>query len=265
NALFHTHAQTQQDRKLLFSTCVEVMSWVVCRIRRSVHAACQHLHKHAALPVSVDAVYDKLERVETQTSRALVRHTAGVVNAILEQLQAQPLTLLRGYDLRIVDGNHPAGTEHRLGVLRGQGGGALPGVVVAVLNPQSRLIEDVVLSEDGHAQECTLLDQLVATIRAGQLWLADRHYCTSRFLFGIQRRRAFFLIRQHAGHLRWRLVGARRCCGRTASGEVYEQAAVVTDPETGAEMTVRRLTIALDKPTRDGETEVHLLSNVPAP
>ncbi len=52
------------------------MSWVVCRVRRSVNAACKHLSVHDALPVCVDAVYDKLARVETQTSAALVRYTA---------------------------------------------------------------------------------------------------------------------------------------------------------------------------------------------
>lgn len=263
NALFDAHAQLQETRTLFFSSCVEVMSWVVCRIRRSVNAACKHLKKHDALPVSVDAVYDKLARIELPTSRALVQHSAREANAVLEQLQAKPLTLLEGYDLRIVDGNHPGGTEHRLGVLRNQGGGALPGVVVAVLNPQKRLIEDVAMSEDGHAQECTLFDAILDEIRARQLWLADRHYCTSRILFGIARPGAFFLIRQHARHLRWRLAGQRRYCGRTDSGEVYEQEAILTDPQTGKEMTARRITIELYKPTRDGDTELHLLSNVP--
>jgi Transposase DDE domain len=263
DALFDANAQAQETRTLLFSSCVEIMSWVVCRVRRSVNAACKHLRKHDALPVSVDAVYDKLARVETQTSAALVRYTAQEVNIVLEQLQAKPLTLLPGYDLRIVDGNHPEGTEHRLGILRDQGGGALPGVVVAVLNPQNRLVEDVALSEDGHAQECVLFDALLQRLRERQLWLADRHYCTSAILFGIARRPAFFLIRQHAGHLRWRLVGERRYCGRSDTGEVYEQTAILTDPETGKEMIVRRITVELDKPTRDGEKELHLLSNVP--
>jgi hypothetical protein len=239
------------------------MSWVVCRIRKSVNGSCKHLEKHDRLPVCVDAVYDKLARIETQTSRALVGHTAAQVRGVLEQLQARPLTVLDGYDLRLVDGNHPEGTEHRIGVLRDIGGGALPGVVVAVFDPQHRLIDDVVLSEDGHAQECTLFAALLERLRERQLWLADRHYCTSGILFGIARRGAFFLIRQHAGHLRWRLVGERLYVGRTDTGEVYEQKAILTDPETGEERVLRRITIALDKPTREGDSELHLLSNVP--
>jgi Transposase DDE domain len=263
DALFDAHAQTQQTRKLLFSTAVEVMAWVVCRIRPSVHAACRHLQRHDDLPVSIDAVYDKLARVEPQTTRALVQHTAAEARAVLAQLGAAPLTLLPGYAVRIVDGNHPAGTDHRLGVLRDVGGGALPGVVVAVLDPQNHLIDDVLLCADGHAQECTLLESLLQRLRAGQLWLADRHYCTSRILFGIARRHGFFLIRQHAGHLCWQLAGERRYCGRSPTGEVYEQEVVLTDPETGEQLTVRRITVVLDQPTRDGDTELHLLSNVP--
>ena len=38
---------------------------------------------------------------------------------------------------------------------------------------------------------------------------------------------------------------------------------VVRDPESGEPMTVRRLTLKLKEPTRDGETELHILSTVP--
>jgi hypothetical protein len=264
DALFDQHARSQSTRELLFSTAVEVMSWVVCRVRKSVHASCKHLHKHDRLPVSVDAVYDKLARVELQTARALVRHTAGEVKAVLGQLGCASPALLPGYDVRVVDGNHPEGTQHRLGVLRDQGGGALPGVAVAVLDPRAQLIEDVVLSADAYAQECSLFDSLLGEMRERQLWIADRHYCTSDILFGIHRRKACFLIRQHQGHLRWQLLGERRHVGRTATGEVYEQAVTLTDPVSGEPMRARRVTIALDRPTRDGEREIHLLTDVPA-
>jgi hypothetical protein len=263
DALFAQHTDKQRQRQLLFSTCVDVMAEVVCRIRPSVNAAHRHRRQRDAMPVGVDCLYEKLQGVETQTSRALVRHTATEVALVLDELQAKPLQVLFGYDLRIIDGNHPNGTEHRLDVLRDEPAAALPGVVVAVLDPQKRLIQDVVLSTDGHAQECTLVEPLVAAALPGQLWLADRHYCTSAILFGLARRKAFFLFRQHGAHLRWRLEGERHCKGRTATGEVYEQKAILTDPKTGEEMAVRRITVVLDKPTRDKDTEIHLLSNVP--
>jgi hypothetical protein len=74
----------------------------------------------------------------------------------------------------------------------------------------------------------------------------------------------FFLIRQHASTLTWKLVGKRKRCGKTASGTVYEQAAQLTNPATGATLVVRRIPVELPKPTRDGETQIHLLTNVPA-
>jgi hypothetical protein len=38
---------------------------------------------------------------------------------------------------------------------------------------------------------------------------------------------------------------------------------MVRAPECGEPLTVRRITIKLKAPTRDGDTELHILSNVP--
>jgi len=44
---------------------------------------------------------------------------------------------------------------------------------------------------------------------------------------------------------------------------VYEQPMLVRDPDSGETMRVRRITIELKEPTRDGDTALHILSNVP--
>jgi hypothetical protein len=263
NALFEEHAVSQSTRQLLFSTAADLLTQVVCGVRPSVHAAYKNARQQGNIAVTVKALYDKLAHVETATSCALVRHTSAEARAVLAHLGDRPPPLLPGYDLRIVDGNHLAATDKRLQVLRDEPRGALPGVVVAVLDPQARLIEDVVLSPDGHAQECVLVEQLLHQVRQRQLWLADRHYCTSAILFGLLRRGAFFLIRQHAGHLRWQPVGQRRRRGRIPTGVVYEQKVQLIDPPTGEVLQARRISIELDEPTRDGETAIHVLSNVP--
>jgi hypothetical protein len=92
--------------------------------------------------------------------------------------------------------------------------------------------------------------------------VADRNFCTTAFLFGIAARQSFFVIRQHAQNLHWRLVGKRHYCGRSATGQVYEQAVELRDEE-GDVLTARRVTVELDEPTRDGDTEVHILTNLP--
>jgi len=55
----------------------------------------------------------------------------------------------------------------------------------------------------------------------------------------------------------------RRSCGRSETGAVFEQEMRLGDGGGGT-MTVRRITVELDTPTRDGETEVHILTNLPA-
>jgi len=82
-------------------------------------------------------------------------------------------------------------------------------------------------------------------------------------MFGIARRGAAFLVRQH-GQLQGELLGAPIRQGVTRSGTVSEQAMLVYDPCSGEALPLRRLTLALKEPTRDGDTALHLLTNVPA-
>jgi hypothetical protein len=108
------------------------------------------------------------------------------------------------------------------------------------------------------------LKQALACVAARDCILADRNFCTSGLLFGIRRQRAFFVIRQHASTLCYQLKGKRRCAGQDGRGrDIYEQAICLTDPETRETFTARRITIILDKPNKDGETELHILTNLP--
>jgi hypothetical protein len=128
------------------------------------------------------------------------------------------------------------------------------------MNQQTRLIEHVVLAADAYVQERSLLDALQPLLRSKDLWLADRNFCTIDFLRSIQRSRGSFVIRQH-GTLEGRLVGERWRVGRSVGGTVYEQTLAVT--KDGRTNTYRRLTMALDEPTRDGDRELHVLTNLP--
>ena len=57
-------------------------------------------------------------------------------------------------------------------------------------------------------------------------------------------------------------MGKRRACGRIETGKVFEQTIRATN-EAGEILILRRITVVLDVPTRDGDTELHLLTNVP--
>jgi hypothetical protein len=257
--LFVAHAQQQYDHRLAFSCCVEMLGVVVLQSRPSLNAV--YRAKREKMAVSVQAVYDKVAGVEPQVSEALVRETSTELAQVVDAMGSAAPGPLPGYDCRIVDGNHLQGTQHRLKELRRMGDAALPGHTVAVLDPQRELIEDVLVCEDGHANQKPLYRRLFEKIQPEQCWIGDRDFCTLEVLHGVQQRRAYFVIRQHS-QLQPTPQGARRRIGRTETGMVFEQDVSVT--YQGRTLSLRRITIELDKPTRDKQTEIHLLTNLPA-
>ena len=259
--LFANAAELQYTRTLLFSSVVDLMGLVVNRIQPAVNSA---YHARAkTIGVSLKSVYNKLDNLETGISAAMVGTTAERLETVVTTMGGALPPLLPGYRIKILDGNHLAATEHRIKELRTIRAGALPGQALVVLDPSLMLVTDVVLCEDGHAQERSLLDQILEIVRAKDVWIDDRNFCTTGFLFGIARREAFFVVRQHAATLHWEFTGKKRACGRIETGKVFEQTVRLTNPDTGEILFARRITVVLDKPTRDGDGEIHILTNLP--
>jgi hypothetical protein len=257
--LFADTAQRQYTRNLLFSTLVDLLSQVIRGWQPSVHAAYQKMA--ADIPVSDQAVYDKLQHVEPAVAAALVHDAAQQLRPVMERLGATLPSWLPGYRVKIVDGNHLAATEHRLEELRHTWAAPLPGKALAILDQQTMLVTNVCLAEDGQAQERSLLDGLWPLVQADDLWLADRNCCTHQLLFTIAAKSAAFVVRQH-GCLKGERLGRRVARGRTDTGQVYEQKLRVR--HEGQVLVVRRVTVVLDQPTRDGDKEIHVLTNLSA-
>lgn len=260
DALFERVARVQYTRDLMFSSLVDLMGQVVLGVQPSVHAAYQA--QAEKLGVSDQAVYDKLNRVELGVSAELVRDSARQSAPVIRALCAPLPPLLKGYRTRILDGNHLSASEHRIKELRGTWAAPLPGKILVVLDQELMLATDVYLCEDGHAQERSLLNEILPSVQPGDLWIADRNFGTIDFMIGIDARGGAFIIRQH-GTLRGELIGSRKFKGTTETGKVYEQSLAITDSE-GKTLTLRRVSITLKRPTRDGDTEIHLLTNLPA-
>jgi hypothetical protein len=123
------------------------------------------------------------------------------------------------------------------------------------------LITDIVPCQDGQAQERSLLDSILAKVQARDLWVGDRNVCVRHFLVGIAARAAFFIIRGHQG-LSWEPAGKVRGRGRVEGGRLREQRVAIRD-DHGRPVYRRRVVVALDRPTRDGDTEIALLTNLP--
>jgi hypothetical protein len=81
------------------------------------------------------------------------------------------------------------------------------------------------------------------------------------FVCGIASRDAYVITRQHQG-LSWKALTAQRYVGQVDTGKVYEQSVQVVDA-AGTAHTYRRIRLSLNKRTRDGETEIFILTNLP--
>ncbi|MDJ0568662.1 MAG: IS4 family transposase [Pleurocapsa sp. MO_192.B19] len=256
--LFEKTAQTGYTRDLLFSTLVKMMTQVVCSVRQSIGVVYKAMS--AEIGVSKTAVYDKLNRLEPSVSKALVKSTAIDLATILHQLGGEQPELLPGYRVKILDGNGLGATEHRLEVLLNTPSGPLPGKSLVVLDPALGLATDIFPCEDGHAQERSLLPEVLETVEAGELWIGDRNFCTTELLFSIESKQAFFLVRQHQ-NLPWIAASELVWVGHTDGGKVFEQTGVVS--YEGHSCCCRRVVVQLDRPTRNGETQIALLTNLP--
>jgi IS4 transposase len=335
---FKQFAQEQYTRELLFSTVVSLMLEVVCGSRKSVNAVYQAME--AAIPVSLQAVYDKLQGVEPAVAAELVRYTAregqaimaaveaaapptpsGVLVAVLPGGATVPVgvvasraesaappaprptglapavqaalaapagvlpavpsaesvlagaavnagvkdvrpAVLPGYKVRILDGNHLAATEHRLKELRTYGGGALPGQALVVYDPDLDLAIKVVPCENGHTQERALLSLLEEHLADGEVWVMDRNFCVLRWLHRIATQPAYFVVREHE-QTPFKPLAPMQEKGATATGLVAEQPIQVIGPD-GQPVVWRRIQVLLHQPTRDGDEQVYLWTNLPA-
>jgi hypothetical protein len=257
DALFLETAQRQRPSNVLFSLLVDLMGSVVCNVRPSIHAAIQA--RREDIDVSMRAIYGKLQGVETGVSRAFVRDTAERMGAIIEATGGALAPWVKGYRVKILDGNHLPHSERRLEVLRSLNVAPLPGHTLVVLDPAWMLAIDAFPCEDAQPQERGQLPQVLETVEPKDLWIADRAFATRAFLAGIAQRGAFFVIRQH-GCLKGEQLSEVKKRGRTETGVLYEQplslAPDLTEP-------IRRVTVRLDEPARNGESEIHVLTNLP--
>jgi IS4 transposase len=264
--MFERTATVQYTEKLLFSTVVDMMGLVVCGFYESPRAV--YLARRELFPVALANVYTKLNGVELPVMQQLVRDNAARLTEVVQDLGGTLPPLLPGFTVKILDGNCIAGSEHRIEELRGITAAPLPGKTLNVYDPQLGLVTDVFPCEDGHAQERALLGPVADSVREGELWIEDRNFCTVGWLGGVVvRQKAHVLVREHK-KLPWTALNELRYVGRTETGEVWEQDVTLTPEddavtaEQGAGLKLRRIFIKLDKPTRDGETELALLTDL---
>jgi len=257
--LFERYRQRQYKRELLFSTTVELMSLVALGLQPSVHAAVQ---ARKGLSVSLAALYDKINRTEPGLARGLVVESARRLEAVAKELRQNQTPLCPGYRVLVLDGSHLPSSEKRLARLRPLQSGPLPGLSLVVYAPDAGIVVDLVPCEDGYSQERALMPHLLQTAKPGDLWLADRNFCTGAIIAGWQRQGASFAVREHTLSPKETPLTALEKVGRVETGWVYEQSVQIAG-DGGDSIDLRRIDLRLDQPTEDGETDIYILTNLP--
>jgi hypothetical protein len=256
NRIFEDSAERQYTRELLFSSTVELLSPVVFREQDSVRSSYGWWDEPTA---SLTAIYAKLSGTEPQVCEALVTKTAQRMQSLIKfcHLREEPI---RGLRLKYIDGNYLAQTEHRLIKLHGLAVAALPGQTQVVFEHATGLIRQVYCSEDAHQQERALVPRFYNDIEQNQLTLGDTGYCMNPFIEAHENRKAFYLVRHHAGTSLTELK-PRKAKGRCSTGKVFECPAVLSKEPDAPQ--VRAIFIELDTPLKKGQTTLTLITNVP--
>jgi IS4 transposase len=263
--LFQQHAPDQYTRELTVSSLVKLFIQVSSGARGSVYAAykADQATDEPTIETTYQALYGKLGRLQPAVSEAMVRYSAERCQQLLAFHPPARKEPLPGYRMRVLDGNVLTGTDHRLTALRRWLNACLPGKSLVVFEPGLGLVTDLVLCEDAYIQERALLTQIVPRVQANDLVVADRNFCTTRFVFGVHAQKAFVVVRQHRRSLPCTSVSKLKKCGQTDTGTVYEQKVRVSDPESGEVLVLRRIEVRLHEKTRDGDRTIALLTNLP--
>ena len=191
----------------------------------------------------------------------MVRYAAGAVTPVIKGLKGTRRSPLTGYHVKLLDGNCIEASEHRIEELRSLSAGALPGKSLVVYDPILGIPVDVFPCEDGHAQERSLLNKVLLTVKKGDLWVADRNFCVVEFTCGIDDKQALLIFRQH-GNFPYTVLGKEKYVGKIETGKVFEQPIMVVD-NSGKEHRFRRIRVLLKKATRDGDMEIFIITNLP--
>lgn len=257
--VFQTSREHQYEGKVVFSAVALAVADVTLNFCDNLNQAYKQ-HKEQ-LGIKITSFYDKVKCIRPGLSEAVVRHSAEQAIQLQDELEFQQWSILPGYECFDIDGNHLPCTDKRLKELRDSPGAPLPGKVVARFNLQRQLFDRTYLLADAHDQELATCDAIIQDLQPRHVLIADRHYCIIAFFEKIAAAAGFFVIRQH-GRLKGELIGKRIRVGETETGVVYEQSMKLQRTEDS--MIVRRITVQLFKPTREGDQEIHVISNLPA-
>jgi len=263
NRIFNENRCWQNESALLFSSVVDIVGAAVVKAKPSVHAA--FIEHEDEVDVSKQAFYEKLARIEVPVCEAMVSECTAELAAILHAAKIKKPDLVDGFHAFVIDGKRLDGTEHRLDVSRYTKSAPMPGAIVAILDTRVELFVHAAFDPYSYANERKMLAPYMSKLKKGALYFADRNFCDGPLIAGFLDAEAFFVLRHHGQSPSWRKIAGRpkSMVGTDPAGQaVYEQEIEVRLPDKSW-FRLRRVTVNLATPTRDGDTELNFLTNLP--
>lgn len=101
---------------------------------------------------------------------------------------------------------------------------------------------------------------MLNVVQAREVWIADRNMCTQEFLVQIAQRNAAFVIREHQ-NLPYQALSDLNFIETVDAGKIFEQRIEIQ--YEGHRLEFRRGVLRLATPTRHGDTESVVLTNLP--
>lgn len=249
--------QTNYTRDIHSADLVELLLPVVFQPERTVRSSFRGNPRLASV-ATLSSFYAKLNGVDPEVSRVLVRNTAERAATTLAGQTRLANAPVPGYRLLTLDGNHLAATQRRLDGLSACT--ALPGLGLVLREFTTGPFIDLLPIPDAYAREVSHAPTLLgSTLEPRDCVVADREFCAAGVFAAVEQTQAFCIIR-HRQSVHVHPQTPLQDCHSSGERTVREQTVRYAE----GDRLYRAVRVELAQPTQDGDTVITVLTNLPA-
>jgi len=261
--LFDRHRGRSYERRISLADLVYLLADALVLTGQSAHRAFRQARADGEMSASVKAAYDKIARMPTPLSSALLTDGSARLRHLLPASAGEPVPAsLAAFTPVGFDGKKIKYVARRLRPLRRVRGQVIGGKVLVAEDVRTGLAVGMEADPDGEASDLTLLPGLLTRTRAvlggPRLWIGDRLFCDLTHLPRLAADGDHFVVRYNAK------VGFHPDPGRPGKtgvnrrGQAYaEDWGRLGGPADGRRLAVRRITVH-----RPGDEDVSVVTDL---
>jgi len=181
-AVFDRHRGRSYERQISFSDIVHLLADALLLNGQSAHRTFQQARADGELTASIKAAYDKIARVPTNLSAALLTEGTARLRAVLPASLSEPVPAsLAAFTPLAFDGKKIKYVARRLKATRSVRGQVLGGKLLVAEDVRTGLAVAMEADPDGEASDLALVSGLLKRTRevvvGPRLWIGDRLFC----------------------------------------------------------------------------------------